>query len=434
MSKLLICLLIFSVMFAVPGDVVEADEADEPEVELTIAGGAVGAELEATERAAEMFMEENPEVEVTVYDTPDESDERRSLYLQYFEAESSEVDVYQIDVMWPGDMSDHLLDLYEYGAEDYVDEHIQGIVENNTTADGELVAMPWFVDAGLMYYRADLLEEYDLDVPETWGELEEKARIIQEGEREENPDFHGYVWQGNAYEGLTCNVLEWFASNDGGRFVSHDEEVTVLNENNEYMLDKAGGWVGDISPSGVTGYAEEDARAVFQDGNAAFMRNWPYAYPMLEDSEAFGPEDFGVTEIPAGPEGESAATLGGWQIAASEYSDHPEYAAELALFLASEEVQKERALIAGDAPTIESLYEDEEILEAYPYWEDFFEVFVNAVPRPSTVTAPNYSAVSEAIYSEAHSVLTGDQDALIALEYMEIEIMDITGFPPGDPN
>jgi len=431
MKKLIACLVVFSLVFAFS---VELAEADEPEVELTIAGGSVGAELEATEKAAEMYMEENPHVEVDVLDTPDETDERRSLYLQFFEAESSEVDVMQIDVMWPGDMQEHLLDLYEYGAEDYVDRHIEGIVDNNTTADGELVAMPWFVDAGLIYYRDDLLEEYDLEVPETWAELEEAARIIQEGEREDNPDFHGFVWQGDAYEGLTCNVLEWFASNDGGNFVSHDEVVTVLNDNNQYMLEKAAGWVGDITPEGVTGYAEEDARAVFQDGNAAFMRNWPYAYPLAEESEAFEPEDFDVTEIPAGPEGESAATLGGWQIAASEYSEHPEYAADLALFLASEEVQKERALIAGDPPTIEDLYEDEEILEAYPYWEDFFDVFVNAVPRPSTVTAPDYEAVSEAIFSETHDVLTGEQDALTALEYMEIRIMDVTGFPPGEPN
>ena len=430
MKKLFIILLVFSLIMAVPGDVMEAGD---PEVELTIAGGAVGAEMEWTEKAAEIYEERNPEVEVNIYATPDETDERRSLYLQYFEAESSEIDVYQIDVMWPGDMAEHLLDLYEYGAEDYVDEHIQGIVENNTTAEGELVAMPSFVDAGLLYYRADLLEKYDLDVPETWAELEEAARIIQEGEREHNPDFHGFIWQGNAYEGLTCNVLEWFASNGGGNFVSHNEEVTVLNENNQHMLEKAADWVGDITPTGVIGYVEEDTRGIFQNGNAAFMRNWPYVYPLARESAAFDPEDFDVTELPSGPEGESVATLGGWQFAATEHSEHPEYAADLAMFLTSKEMQKKRALIAGNAPTILELYEDEEILEAYPYWEDFYDVFVNAVPRPSTVTAPNYDEVSTAIYEETHDVLSGEKDVLTALEYMEIRIMDTTGFPPGDP-
>ena len=128
MKRLFIILLAFSLLLGVSGDVVEADD---PEVELTIAGAAVGDEMKWTEKAAEIYEERNPEVEVTIHSTPDETDERRSLYLQYFEAESDEIDVYQIDVMWPGDMAEHLLDLYEYGAEEYVDDHIQGIVENN---------------------------------------------------------------------------------------------------------------------------------------------------------------------------------------------------------------------------------------------------------------------------------------------------------------
>jgi len=428
-KKLSVLLLALALVFALSADMVQAEE-DEPEVELTIAGGAVGEEYETTVRAADMYMEENPEVEVDVIDTPDGGEDRMSLYLQFFEVESPEVDVYQIDVIWPGDLEEHFLDLYEYGAEDYVDQHFQASVDNNTTADGELVAMPWFIDAGLLYYRQDLLEEYDLDVPETWAELEEAARIIQEGEREHNPDFYGYVWQGEAYEGLTCNVLEWFASNGGGNFVSEDEQVTVHNENNIDMLEKAAGWVGDISPQGILSYMEEDARAMFEDGNAAFMRNWPYAYSL--GMEVFDEDEMGITTLPAGPEGESAATLGGWQVAASEYSDHPEYAADLAMFLASEEVQKMRATDASLPPTIENLYEDEEVLEANPIFDEFFDVFMGAVPRPSTVTAPNYDQVSGAIFSESHDVLSGDLDARTAVEYMEIEIMDITGFPPGD--
>ena len=140
--------------------------------------------------------------------TPDLANDRLGLYLQFLEAKSPKVDVYQVDVIWPGDLAQHFIDLNEYGAEKVADKHFQEIVQNNTV-NGRLVAIPWFTDAGLLYYRTDLLEKYDRKVPETWTELQETAKYIMEKERAAgNPDFYGYVWQGNAYEGLTCDALE----------------------------------------------------------------------------------------------------------------------------------------------------------------------------------------------------------------------------------
>ena len=419
MKKAIITFLILTLAIFAGNNGIQADY----ETELTIAVGEVGAEYETVVAAAEQYMAENPEIYIEVIDSPAESGERLSYFLTHFERESSEVDIYQIDVIWPGILEEHLVDLYDYGAEEHLEGHFDFIIENNTTPEGELIAMPWFIDAGMLYYRADLLEKYELDVPETWSELEEKARIIMEGERENNPDFEGFVWQGAPYEGLTTNVLEWFASNDGGNFVSKDREVTVLNDNNLYMLEKVIGWMGDITPLAVTGFIEEDSRAVWHEGNAAFMRNWPYAYGMTEESEAI--EDFGVTRIPAGPEGESASALGGWHLGVSQYSESPEEAAEFAFFLASAEIQKMRAIQASLPPTIEELYGDEEILAENPLFEEFLHIFETAVPRPSAQTAPYYEAASEAIFSGIHLALTGERDALTALENLEIELEEI---------
>src|SRR5690606_19374464 len=130
----------------------------------TVAAGAVGQELELTRAAAERYMAEHPDVTVNVLETPDLADSRLGVYLQLFEARSADVDVFQIDVIWPGDLAEHFVDLYEYGAADVVDEHFPAIVENNTV-DGKLVAIPWFTDAGLLYYRTDLLEKYGYDGP-----------------------------------------------------------------------------------------------------------------------------------------------------------------------------------------------------------------------------------------------------------------------------
>lgn len=411
----------------------EEKEASSEKVVITVAGGAVGQELELTKKAAEMYMQEHPNVEVKVLDTPDLAQDRLGLYLQFLEAKSSEVDVYQIDVIWPGDLAEHFVDLYEYGAKDVVDQHFDAIVQNNTV-DGKLVAIPWFTDAGLLYYRTDLLEKYNLDVPKTWDELEKAAKTIQEGERAEgNSDFWGYVWQGDAYEGLTCDALEWVYSNGGGTIISPDKKITINNPNAVEIIEKAASWVGTISPEGVTGMAEEDARNIWQSGNAAFMRNWPYAYSLGNADDSVIKGKFDVAPLPAGKSGKGAATLGGWQLAVSKYSKHPDVAADVALYLASYEAQKMRAVEGSMNPTIKALYKDPEVLEASPFMGSLYDVFTNAVARPSTATSPNYNQVSTLFFQAVYSVLTGENDAQTALEELELDLQELTNFEIGEP-
>ena len=402
--------------------------AAEP-VNITVATGAVGQELEISREAATRYMELHPDIKITVLDTPDMVQDRLGLYLQFFEAQSPEVDVYQVDVIWPGDLAEHFVDLYEYGAKEVAESHFPEIVENNTV-DGKLVAIPWFTDAGLLYYRTDLLEEYGLKPPTTWDELEAAATKVQAGERAKgNQDFWGFVWQGNAYEGLTCNALEWLASNDGGSIIEFDGTISVNNPRAVEILEQAAGWVGTISPPGVIGFAEEDARTMFQAGNALFMRNWPYCYSLGNGPDSAIAGKFDVSPLPAGASGAGAATLGGWQLSVSKYSKHPEVAADVALFFASYEEQKVRAIEASMNPTIMSLYQDSEVLEASPFMGNLYDVFVNAVARPSTISAPRYNEVSTLFFNAVHSVLTGKSDASDALEELELDLQDLTGRP-----
>ena len=413
-----------------PADV--PSPSDEPIV-LSVFAGNVGMEKELTEAAVTRYMELNPNVTVRVIDTPDFVEDRLGVYLQLFEARSSEGDVFQIDVIWPGDLEEHFVDLFEYGAADIVGEHFPAIIENNTV-DGRLIGIPWFTDAGLLYFRTDLLEKYGYDgPPATWEELEEMAQTIQDGERADgNQDFWGFVWQGNAYEGLTCDALEWIASNNGGSIVSPDGVITINNPNAIEIIDQAAGWVGTISPPGVTGYGEEEARGVWQAGNAAFMRNWPYAYSLGQADGSAIAGLFDVSPLPAGKDA-PAATLGGWQLAVSRYSANPAQAADLAFFMASYDEQKIRAVEGSLNPTIMALYEDEDVLEASPFFGSLYDVFINAVARPSTATAPRYASTSNLFFNAVHSVLTGNTDAETAFEELELDLQDLLGFPTGQP-
>jgi trehalose/maltose transport system substrate-binding protein len=409
-------------------------EAAAGAVNLTFIGAGPGAEAEYTKQQIAEWNAANPDIQVTFVEGPVSATDRYGLYLQTFQAQSTDIDAMMIDVIWPGDLAEHLVDYNEYGGQEAVADDFPAIVTNNTV-DGRLVGLPWFTDGGLLYYRTDLLEKYGFDgPPATWTELEEMATTIQEGERAEgNQDFWGYVWQGNAYEGLTCDALEWVYSSGGGTIVSPDKVITINNDAAAEALDRAASWVGTISPPGVTSMMEEESRRVWHAGNAAFMRNWPYAYSLSagEDSAVVG--NFDATALPGAEAGMSAATLGGWQVAVSKYSQNVEAAVEFTEWLASTESQKARAINISLIPTKMSLYEDPEVAAAQPFMPNLLPVFTSAVARPSTATAPNYNEVSNIFFSNVSEVLTGGQDGTDAVANIELDLQDLLGFETGAP-
>jgi len=400
-------------------DCITTDEAT-----VIVSLGSVGAEVELGQRSADEFMAACPNITVEVRPLPESATDILGFYLQQFEAQSSEIDVFQFDVIWPGIIAENMIDMYQYISPEALADYFPAIVANNTV-DGKLVGIPFFNDAPMLYYRTDLLEEYGVEVPQTWEELAVAAQTIQDGEREKgNQDFWGFVWQGNAYEGLTCDGLEWIYSEAGSTIIDAEGNITVNDPAVAAALDRAATWVGTISPDGVTSYQEEDARATWQAGNAAFMRNWPYAYALSNGEDSAVAGLFGVSMLPTGAAGLRAATQGGWQMGVSRFSENPDAAAAVAIYFTSPTVQKYRAL-QSYLPTAMSLYSDEELLAVNPFFADLFPVLSNTVTRPSTVTAAKYNEVSTAFFTAAHSVLIGEQDGATAMELLELDLEDI---------
>jgi trehalose/maltose transport system substrate-binding protein len=375
---------------------------------ITVVLGADGPVVPWEEAAVAAFVEATG-IEVTRVSGPESATERLAQYQQLLAAQASDVDAMMIDVIWPGILAIHAADLSQaigWQGSQYFDR----IVQNNTVG-GKLVGIPWFTDAGILYYRTDLLEKHGFEAaPVTWTELEEMASAIQEGERAENADFQGFVWQGAAYEGLTCDALEWQVSNGGGKIVEDDLTVSVNNPQAIAAFERARGWVGTISPTGVTTYREEDARGVWQAGNAAFMRNWPYAYSLGQADDSVIKDKFDVTLVPMG-DGEGAQhadTLGGWQMMVSSYSQNQPAAIAFAQYLTSQELQKAFAIDQSRLPTIVDLYDDADVLEVNPFFARLKDVFLGgAVARPSTATSDLYNEVSTAYFTAVNEILTG---------------------------
>ena len=352
---------------------------------------------------------------------PNDASATLQQFQQYWAAKSPDIDVYMVDVIWQGILAPHAVDMKKYYKEDEIKEFFPRIVENNTVG-GRLVSIPWFGDAGILYYRTDLLEKYGYkEPPKTWEELTAMAQKIQEGERAAGkPDFQGFVFQGKASESVTCNAIEWIYSFGGGSIVEPDKKVTINNPNAIKALETAKSWVGTIAPKGVTTYGEEEARNVWQAGNAAFMRNWPYAVALGNDPKSAIAGKFAVTVLPKGGDnGKNAACLGGWQLMVSAYSKAPDAAADLVRFLASAESQKKRAIELTQLPARPALYADPDILAKNPWFKNLLDVLSNAVARPSTVTGADYNQLSTAFFQSVNKVLTGGETPQNAVSQVE---------------
>jgi len=372
----------------------------------------------AFEQLLAKFESEHPGVRVRAETLPATSDEQHLFYATNLAAGAADFDVFALDVIWVAEFAragwlrdlSHLLPQQERSA------FFAGPIEA-VTWDGRVYALPWFVDAGVLYYRKDLLARYRLSPPDTWSELAEAARAVTAGER----GMRGFVWQGKQYEGLVCNALEYLWSNgggvlDGGRLVLDSESNRAALA---YMRDLV---TSGITPAFVTTLTEEPAREIFGRGAAVFMRNWPYAYRLFEEPGSAVRGKVGVRALPHFAGGQSAATLGGWQLGVNRYSRYPLAAERLAQYLTSPAAQKALALAYGYAPPRRSLYADPELLAAQPFLVELRAIYEQARPRPVT---PYYVRISQVLQSAISGVLAGLETPQHALgdAQREIEVL-----------
>jgi trehalose/maltose transport system substrate-binding protein len=258
----------------------------------------------------------------------------------------------------------------------------------------------------LLYYRTDLFKKYGYSAPpKTWSQLFSMAKKIQDGEQKTNSSFYGFVFQGNSYEGLTCNALEWIASAGGGTFVSGGKS-TINNSKAATILDAMRAQIGKTTPRGVTSYQEDQTEHAFDDGNAAFARNWPYQYGIGATAGSKVKGKFSVAPLPHGAAGHSVATVGGWQLAVSKYSKHKNAAIEFVRYMTSKAVEKFDAITNSNVPTIPSLAKDKQVVKTNPYLKPA-TANTPRVARPARFLGTHYNEASKVIYQGINQILNG---------------------------
>jgi trehalose/maltose transport system substrate-binding protein len=370
---------------------------------ITFVGDSVGNGHVRDLALAKRFSKDTG-IKVSVVPHPAASDQSYAQLARAFSSKSSSIDVAMIDVVWPGAFAPYLVDLKpKLGKQSKL--HAAGIVQNDTIG-GKLVAMPWFGDYGILYYRTDLLKKYGYKAPPTtWNDLFKMAKKIQDGEQKTNPNFAGFVFQGNSYEGLTCNSLEWIASAGGGHFVDGGK-ASINNAKAATILDAIRNQVGKTTPRGVTSYQEDQTEHSFDSGDAAFARNWPYQYGIGATAGSKVKGKFSVTVLPHGASGSPVGTVGGWQLAVSKYSKHKDATIEFVRYMTSPAVEKFDAITNSNVPTIPSVAKDKAVVKTNPYLKPAI-ASVARVTRPAKYFKTHYNEASKIIYQGINQILNG---------------------------
>ena len=357
----------------------------------------------AFKQMIDMHNEQNPKVTATLIELPEDAGEQRTQQVQRLRAKSAECDVLGMDVIWTAEYATQgwLFDL-SAAVEERKDEFVASTLESAKYED-KYWAIPFNTNAGFLYFRTDEVKQ----APESWEDVYDQAK-----------QGNGLVYQGFRYEGLTVNFLELLYS-AGGTVLSEDGKSVEIDSDQarDALTFMAQGVEEGAAPKAVTTYKEEESRRAFESGQATFMRNWPYAYALGNESNIKG--KFDIATFPSYGGNPGAGVLGGYNLAISAYSENPEAALEFINFVTGPEAQKVMTTKSTLPPTLVETYDDAEVQKALPFAEQLRKAVEQAQPRP---VSPVYPQISEAIYTNVHDVLSGKAEPDAALQKMKADI------------
>jgi multiple sugar transport system substrate-binding protein len=362
------------------------------------------------------FEGTHPSIDIELVEGPPDTDTREDMYSTSLMAQENTYDLIYMDIIWIAKFaaSGWIIPLDEYFPPEARKAFLPGDLVGSIY-QGRIYRVPMRSDAGVLYFRKDILKKAGLDPPETWQELVKVAQKLQQPNQ-----IWGFVFQGKQYEGLMCNFLEllWGA---GGNFFDEQGRVTLDSpaavEALQWMFDLINKY--RISPPGVTTYQEEESRHLFQQGKAIFLRNWPYVWTLAQELNSPVRNKIGIIPMVHKKGYHSAATLGGWGFGISKFTEHREAVWKFIEFATSYEGQKIFQLKNGAIPTRHALFEDSDILMRNPHYPSLYQILLKARPRP---THPRYAAISDILQLHVSAALTGKESSRKALELATQEI------------
>jgi len=368
------------------------------------------------------FERANPGIELVAEPIPNQSDLAHEILVTALEGGASDLDVLVIDVIWVAEFAraGWIADLSAGFAPAHLRQEMVAGAADAVVVGGRTYAVPWYVDVGILYYRTDLVPR----APRTYDELRRFAAAAME----RAPGLAGVLWQGRQYEGLDCNVFEAIWGH-GGETLERGRLSLDTPAGRAGLAHLRGLVASGLSPPSVTAAAEEDSRRRFQQGDAVFMRNWPYALAELEAPSSPVRGRVGIAPLPTQDGSPGPGALGGWQLAVSSRTPPARRAAaeRLVAHLSSPEAGLVLALHYARNPARRALYDDPRLRAGAPRIAALLPMVERARPRPVT---PYYQLVTDALQGEFSAAVTGQRSPEEALRRAQRQVDRISGARP----
>ena len=356
----------------------------------------------------DIWNKQHPDQKVTFQELAASPDDQRNSFVQDFQAKSGKYDVIWKDVVWTAEFAARgwlePLDEAKVGG-----EAILPAAKASATYDGKMYGAPFMTNAGLLFYRSDLVKT----PPTTWAELQEACKIAKANK------IDCYAGQFSQYEGLTVNVAEAINS-AGGSFLSEDGKTVTVDSPEaraglQHLVDMFNN--GEINKAAIT-YKEQESANAFLEGKLMFLRNWPYVYTAASAKDSKIKGKFDMAQLP-GQNAIGVSSLGGINLAVSAYSKNKGTAKAWVEWMQSDEAQRVLISVMNQASVRTALYTDPDMVKVSPYLPILQKSELTAVPRPGT---PNYNAVSLAIQKNGYEALQGRLSVDDAIKQMAAEL------------
>lgn len=351
-----------------------------------------------------VYQQNHPRVKVNMIELPDNTDEKLEIISSSLALKDGSVDIIDSDVIWPSIFVKAGLveDLSKYYSDTELNQHLFSAL-NASTINGKLYGIPYRNDAGMLYYRKDLLKKYNLPVPRTWSELIAESKLIQS--KEAGVSGFGGSWK--KFEGLTCNFFEFLWSGDGNLYDNYGNlQVDQKHLVSSFTMMQDMIYNDKIVSKDVLNYTSGDLRKAFSSGKLVFMRDWPTGYKAVTGKDSKVIDNVGVAPLPVFEFGtENKGSFGGWVYMVSKYSKNKKASIDFIKYMTSKDVQIQNAQIFNYLPTIKSLYSDPAVVKEIPYLSAMTNYFEHAAPRPRK---SNYDLVSYYIQNAVHSMLSNE--------------------------
>ena len=352
------------------------------------------------------FHDKHPKINIKLTGA-ETTDGIKEIYTTDFQQDSPNYDLVYMDIIWlPKFAKEERLRQLD---DDRIAQAVlkQDFLEQEVKLgqyEGHLYRIPFRSDAGVLFYRKDLLEKAGVQPPTTFPEVLQASQKLKELKLKPLQ----YLWQGKQYEGLVATYFEVLSGHNGFWINSNTKEVGLdKDEAIEAAEFLHSAIAKEISPEFITTYDEDDAFGQFVRGEAAFMRGWPDTWDRSEANNSKVKGNVGFISIVDNKEEKIVACLGGWGFGIAAKTQHPEQAWLAIKFFTSEEVQRKFVMKSSYLPTRTKLFSDADIVAKYPQFKDgkMLQIVNEAVPRP---IIPEYDEASKILQRYLSKALSNE--------------------------